>query len=129
MAQGLNRYLLNCWFQPAHGAGRLQVLVDAIHQFPLDLDLLFTLPLPAPCTSCIRDVATAPPTMGPEVIREVGHHSADERYFFVAAAYILEERGIWDRVKWRDGTISIHTSLGPEHLGEWVALMYYLQKS
>ena len=58
----------------------------------------------------------------------MGHHSADERYF-VAAAYILEERGIWDKFKWIDGTIYIHTSLGPEHLGEWAALMYYLQKS
>ena len=55
--------------------------------------------------------------MGPEAIREVRHHSADEGYFFVTAAYILEERGIWDSVKWRDGTISIHTSLGPEHPG------------
>ena len=59
----------------------------------------------------------------------MGHHSADERYFFVAGAYILEERGIWDKVKWIDGTIYIHTALGPEHLGEWVTLMYYLQKS
>ena len=47
---------------------------------------------------------------------------------FVAGAYFVEERGIWDRVKWIDGIIYIHTSLGPEHLGEWAALMYYLQK-
>ena len=51
LAPSLNRYLLNCWFLPTNEAGRLQVLVDAIYQFPLDLDLFFTLPLPAPCTS------------------------------------------------------------------------------
>ena len=58
------------------GAGRVQVLVDGLYQVFPDLDLLFTLHLPAPGTPCIRNVATAPPTMGPEVIRYAGLHAA-----------------------------------------------------
>ena len=54
-------------------AGRLQVIVDGLYQVFPDPDryfmafpqyFLFTL-----TRSYIRDVATAPPTMGPEVIR------------------------------------------------------------
>ena len=113
-------------------AVRLQVIVDGLYQVFPDPDryfmafpqyFLFTLPVPTSVTSPLhlqpwdprssgrRD--TIPPTSG----------------IFVAGAYFVEERGIWDRVKWIDGIIYIHTSLGPEHLGEWAALMYYLQKS
>lgn len=55
-----------------------EVLVDGIHQFSPDFDRrfmtlppcsLFSLPLSAPGTSYIRNLASVPPAMGREVIR------------------------------------------------------------
>ena len=113
-------------------AGRLQVIVDGLYQVFPDPDryfmafpqyFLFTLPVPTSVTSPLHS------HLGTRAHQVGGTPFRRQAVFFVAAAYILEERRIWDKLKWIDGTIYIHTSLGPEHLGEWVDLMYYLQKS